>query len=144
MDAKAELQCMMWKEVSFWSVQGEAMQAIQEGVSPVVGVMPTVAGKSVLFMMPAFVQVGGVTIVVVPLKALRADMVVRCGGVSTRRTVWEQDSAVDGASIVLVTPEKAASPAFGTFISRIQQTERLDRIVLDECHVILNERWNFK
>lgn len=135
---------MMRKEVEFRSVQGEALQAIQEGQSPIVVVMPTGAGKSVLFMLPAFVQVGGVTIVVVPLKALRADMVARCGALSIRCAVWEHDSAVDGASIVLVTPEKAVSPAFGTFVSRIRQTQRLDRIVIDECHVILNDRWDFR
>jgi superfamily II DNA helicase RecQ len=39
-------------------------------------VMPIGSGKSVLFRLPAFVQVDGVTIVVVPLKALYADMVV--------------------------------------------------------------------
>ena len=144
MDAQAELQWMMRKETSFRSVQGEAMQAIQEGRSPIVVVMPTGAGKSVLFMLPAFVQVGGVTIVVVPLKALRGDMVVRCGALSIRCAVWEQDSAVDGASIVLVTPEKAVSPEFGTFVSRIRQTQRLDRIVIDECHVVLNDRWDFR
>ena len=135
---------MMRTETSFRSVQGEAMQAIQEGRSPIVVVMPTGAGKSVLFMLPAFVQVRGVTIVVVPLKALRADMVVRCAALSIRCAVWEQDSAVDGASIVLVTPEKAVSPEFGTFVSRIRQTQRLDRIVIDECHVILNDRLDFR
>jgi superfamily II DNA helicase RecQ len=144
MDAQAELQRMMRKETSFRSVQGEAMQAIQEGRSPIVVVMPTGAGKSVLFMLPAFVQIGGVTIVVVPLKALRTDMMVRCGALSIRCAVWEQDRTVDGASIVLVTPEKAVSPEFGTFVSRIRQTQRLDRIVIDECHVILNDRWDFR
>lgn len=144
MDAQAELQWMMRGEVSFRSVQGEAIQAIQRGASPIVVVMPTGSGKSVLFMLPAFVQVGGVTVVVVPLKALRADMMVRCGGLNIRCAVWEPDRAVDGASIVLVTPERAVSPAFGTFITRIRQTQRLDRIVIDECHVVLNDRWDFR
>ena len=49
--------------------------------------MPTGAGKSVLFILPAFVQVGRVTIVVVPLKALRADIIIRYRGLSIRYTV---------------------------------------------------------
>ena len=138
MDAVAELQWMMRKKVTMRSVQGEAMYAIQQGESPIVVVMPTGAGKSVLFMLPAFVQVGGVSIVVVPLKALRADMVVRCRKVNIRCAVWEHGQAVDRASIVLVMPEKAVSPAFGTFISQVRQTQQLDRIVIDECYVILN------
>jgi superfamily II DNA helicase RecQ len=84
--------------------------------------MPTGSGKSVLFILPAFVQVGGVTIVVMPLKALRADIVVRYREVNIRCAVWEYGHAVDGASIVLVILEKAVSPAFGTFVSRVRQT----------------------
>jgi superfamily II DNA helicase RecQ len=38
-------------------------------------------------MLPAFVQVGGVIIVVVPLKALRTDIVVRCYEVNIRYAV---------------------------------------------------------
>ena len=144
MDASAELQWMMRKEVVMRSAQSEAMQAIQQGESPIVVVMPTGSGKSILFMLPAFVQVGGVTIVVVPLKALRADMMVRCGELNIRCAVWTNGQAVDGASIVLVTPEKAVSPEFGTFIGRVRQTQRLDRIVIDECHVVLNDRWDFR
>jgi hypothetical protein len=123
MDAVAELQWMMRKKVTMRSVQGDAMRAIQQGQSPIVVVMPTGSGKSMLFMLLAFVQVRGVTILVVPLKALRADMVVRCREANIRCAVWEHGHAVDGASIVLVTPEKAVSPAFGTLISRVRQTQ---------------------
>jgi superfamily II DNA helicase RecQ len=91
-------------------------------------------------MLPTFVQVGGVTIVVVPLEALRADIVVRCREVNIRCAVWEYGHTVDGASNVLVTLEKAVSPAFGTFVSRIRQTQRLDRVVIDECYISLNDR----
>jgi superfamily II DNA helicase RecQ len=78
---------MMHKKVTIRSVQGDAMHTIQQGESPIVVVIPTGSGKSVLFMLPAFVQVGGVTIVVVPLKALHADMVVRCREVNIRCVV---------------------------------------------------------
>lgn len=143
-DANAEMQWMMRKEVSMGSAQSEAMQAIQRGESPIVVVMPTGSGKSMLFMLPAFVQVGGVTIVVVPLKALRADVVARYSELNIRYAVWSVGYAVDGASIGLVTPEKAVLPEFGTFVSRVKHTQRLDRIVIDKCHVVLNDRWDFR
>jgi superfamily II DNA helicase RecQ len=73
------LQWLMRKEVVMRSAQSEAMQAIQRGESPIVVVMPTGSGKSMLFMLPAFVQVGRVSIIVVPLKALRAAIIIRCG-----------------------------------------------------------------
>ncbi|KAK5011066.1 hypothetical protein LTR28_005961 [Elasticomyces elasticus] len=59
MDAEIELKRMMGKEAVFRSVQEEAIKAITTGVSPVIVVMPTGAGKSVLFMLPAWVEQGG-------------------------------------------------------------------------------------
>ena len=78
MNANAALRQIMQKEVSLRNTQGEAMQAIQDGKSPVVAIMPTGSGKSVLFMLPAWAEAGGVTVVVVPLNGLREDMVFRC------------------------------------------------------------------
>ena len=120
------------------------MQAIQRGDSPIVAVMPTGAGKSVLFMLPAWVEPGGVSIVVVPLKGLREDMVHWCEQLGIRCAVWDGRQQPDGASIVLATPEKAMQDAFGTYISRMKQTQRSDRIVIDECHVILNDQLDFR
>ena len=45
---------------------------------------------------------------------------------------------------MLVTPEKATSEEFRTFISRIRQTRRLDRIVIDKYYVVLNNRLDFR
>jgi superfamily II DNA helicase RecQ len=50
------------------------METIQAGISLVVTVMPTGEGKSILFMLPAWVKPGGTTVVIVPLIALRGDM----------------------------------------------------------------------
>ena len=44
-------------------------------MSPIIAVMPISAGKSVLFMLPAFVEPGSVTIIVVVLKALQRDII---------------------------------------------------------------------
>jgi superfamily II DNA helicase RecQ len=54
------------------------MEAIQAGVSPVVMVMPTGEGKSILFILPAWVKPGGMTVVVVLLIVLRGDMKRYC------------------------------------------------------------------
>ena len=144
MDAEGEMRWMMRKEVTLRSAQGEAMRAIQDGESFIVAVMPTGAGKSMLFMLPAFVEAGGMSIVVVPLRALRKDMIFRCEKLGIKVGVWSRRDQCDGASIVLVTPEKAADEEFATFVKRSKQTRRLDRIVIDECHVILNDQSTFR
>jgi superfamily II DNA/RNA helicase len=146
MNAEATLRRMMRAQVSLRSVQGRAMQAIQAGESAIVAVMPTGAGKSVLFMLPAWAEPGGTSVVVVPLKGLREDMLRRCEALGIACAVWNERRQPDAASIVLVTPEAALDPqgSFPTYLQRIQATRQLDRIVIDECHVLLNDQLNFR
>ena len=78
MDTATQLQRMMGETAQFRGLQKEAIEAIVAGESPIVAVMPTGAGKSMLFMLPAWAEQGGTTVVVVPLIALRGDIHRRC------------------------------------------------------------------
>jgi superfamily II DNA helicase RecQ len=51
----------------FRGKQEAAVKAIMSGQSPVVAIMGTGVGKSVLFILPTIIAPGGVTIVVTPL-----------------------------------------------------------------------------
>ncbi|KAF4294542.1 hypothetical protein CNMCM8686_003244 [Aspergillus fumigatus] len=109
MDLEAATQHITGRpNMQFWGVQDPAMQAIQQGESPVVAVMPMGGGKSMLFMVPAFAAPGGTTIIMVPLVALQADMMWRCQELSISCIAWESQRPPDAASIILVTPESAA------------------------------------
>ena len=125
-------------------VQGPALQAIQDGESPVVAVMPTGGGKSMLFMLPAWLEPGGTTIVVVPLLSLRQDLQRRCQQLGIACVAWESRCPPDDASIVLVTPESTEHPDFHSFVNRLRVQQRLDRIVVDECHVVLSDQTDFR
>jgi superfamily II DNA helicase RecQ len=144
MNSAEQLRRMMGNDAKFRSVQEQAMDAIQAGISPVVAVMPTGEGKSILFMLPAWVEPGGTTVVVVPLIALRGDMKRRCDEFGIVCAEWEKARAPDGAAIVLVTPESAVGKEFGTFLNRMRTMRRLDRIVIDECHIVLNDGLDFR
>lgn len=52
---------------------------------------------------------------------------------------WESRRPPDEASIVLVTPELALSSDFIIFVNRLRVVHRLDRIVIDECYIVLND-----
>ncbi|GME31336.1 conserved hypothetical protein [Neofusicoccum parvum] len=143
-NAKEQLQRLIGKKAEFRSVQEEAVTAIQAGVSPVVAVMPTGAGKSILFMLPAWTEPGGTTVVVVPLIALRADMKERCSKLGISCAEWDARRPPDAESVVLVTPEAALSDEFMTFLNRLRAMRQLDRIVIDECHVVLNDQVDFR
>jgi RecQ family ATP-dependent DNA helicase len=144
MDTTAQLQRMMGKAAEFRGVQKEAIDAIVAGRSHVVAVMPTGAGKSMLFMLPAWAEQGGTTVVVVPLIALRGDMMRRCRKLGISCAEWEGRRPPDAAAIVLVTPESAVGEEFATFLNRLRATRQLDRIVIDECHIVLNRRYDFR
>jgi hypothetical protein len=64
---EAKLQEMMNHDgLQFRGEQRPSVEAVQAGHSPVVAVMPTGSGKSMLFMLPAWVSPQGMTVVVVP------------------------------------------------------------------------------
>jgi superfamily II DNA helicase RecQ len=144
MDSSKQLKRMMGIEAEFRGVQREAIDAITAGESPVVAVMPTGGGKSLLFMLPAFAEQGGTTVVVVPLIALRGDMKRRCQKLGISCVERESRHPPDAAAVVLVTPESAVGETFATFLNRLQATRQLDRIVIDECHIVLNRQYTFR
>jgi hypothetical protein len=118
-DSSKQLKRMMGNEAEFRGIQREAINAITAGESPVVAVMPTGGGKSLLFMLPAFAEQGGTTVVIVPLIALRGDMKRRCQKLGISCVEWESRHPPDAAAVVLVTPESAIGEAFTTFLNRL-------------------------
>jgi superfamily II DNA helicase RecQ len=142
-DVDGELKKLLGDEAAFRSVQKPAIQAIMQHKSPVVAIMGTGAGKSVLFMLPASVS-SGVSIVVVPLVALRFDMKERCEQLGLVSAEWNSQRPHEGAQVMFVTPEAAVGEAFGQYINRQRAMGRLDRIVIDECHVVLDSLHGFR
>ena len=125
-------------------MQQPVLRSIQHGESPIVAVMPTGGGKSMLFMLPVWVSRGGMTVVVLPLISLRWDMQRRCQELGISCAAWDRQWPPDGASIVLVTPESVPSDAFQRFMDRQRTLKRLDRIVIDECHMVLSQEPEFR
>jgi len=138
-DIRRELEKLAGKGATFRGVQEEAIRAIMSGKSPVVTIMATGGGKSLLFMLPAACS-EGLTVVIVPLVSLRADMMRRCVQAGIECVEWNSRRPAEWASIVLVTPEAVARETFRNFVMRQRAMGRLDRIVVDECHVVLDSR----
>jgi ATP-dependent DNA helicase RecQ len=122
--------------------QREAVTAVLRG-RELVAVMPTGAGKSLCFQLPALL-LDGLTIVVSPLIALMKNQVdvLRARGIAAaalhsalppgERAAAESDLAAGRLRLLYVAPERLGSPAFRAAL----KAARPARLVIDEAHCI--------
>ena len=115
-----------------------AMVAAQH--AEVVVILATGGGKSLAFMVPMFLPQAGTTVVVVPLVALKSDLVRRCWDAGVQYSVWDAHGHSDryvGAPLLFVSAEQAVREPFRRFVGQLDANRQLDRVVFDECHLIL-------
>jgi superfamily II DNA helicase RecQ len=123
--------------------QQESLNAIMRHSLRLLVVMATGSGKSMLFMLPASVSSGGVTIVIAPLNLLQDDLLDRCDRLGIPNAKWDGRRPPYWARIIFTTPEGAATKSFGRFLDEKRMLRQLDRIFIDECHTMLesSDRW---
>jgi superfamily II DNA helicase RecQ len=93
------------QDVGFRSVEQElAVHAVLDKQTPLVVVLPTGGGKSLLFMVAALVERGGMTVIVVPYRALRANLVERVKASGIDCIEW-QHGETNIAPLVLVSAD---------------------------------------
>jgi superfamily II DNA helicase RecQ len=115
------------------------VQAVLDKRTPLVVVLPTGGGKSLLFIVAALVETGGMTVVVVPYRALQANLVERMKASGIDCIEW-QHGETNAASLVLISADTAGDTGSnGNFLSYAQQhfdKGVLRRIVVDKCHLV--------
>ncbi|KAL5316178.1 hypothetical protein ACEPPN_017056 [Leptodophora sp. 'Broadleaf-Isolate-01'] len=113
--------------------------------SPVLVVMGTSVGKTLLFQIPAMSVGSGTTVIITPLVSLQDHIVERCRkvGISCVKSESQQVSQMR-AQIVIVTPESAVSKAFGSFLNDLEGRRELVRIVHDERHTVMDSTPDFR
>ncbi|EOA80665.1 uncharacterized protein SETTUDRAFT_51621, partial [Exserohilum turcica Et28A] len=95
------------QDVGFRLVEQEqALHAVLEKQTPLIVVLPTGGGKSLLFTLPACVEETGVTVVVVPYRALIEDLVGRIQRCGVDCIEWKYGEN-DPASVVVVSADVA-------------------------------------
>ena len=139
-----KLKELMGEKAKFRGLQEKSIHAIMTGQSPIVNIIATGEGKSLLFMLLAYCVSGGTTVVIIPLCSLQEDIERRCREACIECVQWDSRRLHETASIVLVTPESAVTKTFSTYINRLRSTYQLDRVVMDECHVVLDSRPDFR
>ena len=127
---------------SFRKGQEGVIDAILSG-RDVMGIMPTGAGKSVCYQIPALMS-EGIAIVVSPLISLMKDQVnsliqsgVSAAYLNSSLTQQQYDTAIQYASrgaykLIYVAPERLCTPSFLNLASKV----RLSLIAVDEAHCV--------
>ncbi|MDB5926761.1 MAG: ATP-dependent helicase RecQ [Betaproteobacteria bacterium] len=126
----------------FRAGQEEVIQGVLSGINTL-AVMPTGAGKSLCYQLPAL-HLRGTTVVVSPLIALMKDQVDKLGeaGVAAievnstltkkEQSAAEETIAAGKSEMIFTTPERLSDPAFMNMLRR----NRVDLFVIDEAHCI--------
>lgn len=131
---------------AFRDGQEELVEALLSG-RDVLGVMPTGAGKSVCYQVPALL-LPGVTLVVSPLISLMKDQVtalvqsgVRAAYLNSSLSMGQYRKALDNAhkgvyKIIYVAPERLLTEEFLRFASAEEGGPPVSLVTVDEAHCV--------
>ncbi|KAJ4179063.1 hypothetical protein NW767_014701, partial [Fusarium falciforme] len=143
-DLLLELQRLLGPNARFPPGQKPIFDAIIHNKSPILAILPTSGGKSLLFQLPAASITSGVTVVIVPLVSLLGNLLDRCVDLKIPAARWAADHLPEKVSLVFATPEAAMTKRFQSYLDGLQSLARLDRIVVRECHSNLEGTLKFR
>ena len=138
---KAMQQVLGQEDVGFRSAEQElALHAVIDGQTPLVVVLPTGGGKSLLFSVPACMDDAGVTVVVVPYRALIEDLVDRMQKRGIDCIEWKHGESSPAAVVVVSADVAGDTTSNGNFLgyaNMLSGKGLLRRVVVDECHLVI-------
>ncbi|KAL7903691.1 hypothetical protein GGI35DRAFT_492713 [Trichoderma velutinum] len=129
--------------------QEECMHAIMrlEGSRHLICVLPTGAGKSVLFMAPAVMRGRGTTVVVVPFSRLLDDLVTRAKEKGVDVVHFQSSQVIAREALpyvprlVIVSADVAVAQdeLFMSYMDKLDAGGHLQRVFIDEAHVAITD-----
>ena len=116
-DLDQNLQKFFRKPSTFRPLQKEIIEDILARTSPILAILPTSAGKSLLFQLPATLGFIGVTIIIEPLLSLLQDQLSRAKTLGISSAIFNARTPPDSARLVFTTPETFLSLDFRNYIN---------------------------
>ena len=124
--------------------QREILSEIVNRTSFILAIASTGSGKSLLYQIPSLIDLLEVTIVILSLISLLFDQLNRARRLNISATIFDSRNPPDSTRLVFTTPETSLNLEFQSFLQRLRTFYQLDRIVIDEYHVILNKKQHFR
>ncbi|KAA0203231.1 hypothetical protein HAZT_HAZT004348 [Hyalella azteca] len=132
------------------SLQKQAILAAVKGSHDVFVCMPTGAGKSLCYQLPAVLAEGKVAVVVCPLIALIKDQLdhlkklkIPAATINSKITSTERKKVIDDlrsckpdTKLLYITPEQANTSTFQSLAEHMSRHKKVSYIVVDEAHCV--------
>ena len=115
------------------------MKGILLRVPYVLGVLATNKGKSLCYLLTSSLVTSRITIVVLPLVGLKKDILRRTKDFEIPTSIYETSNTF--ATLTLISIETIVdNTTFLGSLTRLIQEGKVDRIVMDECHLLITSR----
>ena len=102
----------------------------------ILAILPTSIGKSLAYLLTCSLSISKVTIVIIPLVGLKADILRRAKEYNIPSTIYENSK--EFSNLTLVSIETITSPTFISLVQGLINSNSLDRIIIDECHLLIS------
>ena len=127
------------------SFHGNQLQTLRSILSYkfecIVQICPTGGGKSMAFMLSAYLAYGGTSIVIVPYRSVQKAHYDAATNIGIQCVLWKANTTNTHGSVVpkliFITPEALHGHVFRNYLVQLVHDHQLDRIFFDECQSIL-------
>ncbi|KAF8963704.1 hypothetical protein BDZ97DRAFT_1919490 [Flammula alnicola] len=122
--------------------QGVLLELMIQGKQSILGILGTGTGKTTVVMMHAKMYgKGRVTVIILPLSGLHADLERRAHAFSVSLSRWVPSGKFNpDVNIVYVSIEHLGFDGFQSYLKNLELTGRLHIIVFDEIHKVMTDQ----
>jgi superfamily II DNA helicase RecQ len=122
--------------------QEQAVRAVVQGLSPVIVILGTGAGKSLVYQLQQKLPGAGVTVLLLPLVSVKQDTIGKCLRKGVHVRVWGGQASDHSTSnsLVIASLDQAVgkgSIGFQNYLHKLNTVGQLNAIVIDECHLLI-------
>jgi len=131
-------------EVDFRLNQKKAILKILNKTPYITYISGTESGKSLLFLLPAFIEKNIINIIITPLVSLKYDIIEKCNKFNLNTVIFEYKNQLNfDANLIFINIKSIKNINFINYINKLRASNTEFRIFFDEIHLIITQS-NFR